>query len=287
MIGLKRGTVKLLPHDEKWISEARDTVEILKEIFGEVAISIEHVGSTAVPTVKAKPIIDIAVGVRSLEEVLPLVPALEEKGFIRRHTNLTGERMLFTCVGSEEDVRTHHVHVLPYGETLWISFVALRNYLTNNTAAAEAYENLKEELAQKYPCDRVAYTEGKNEFLRYATRKAVVYHYLGKTVHIGIDRPIGFLHEKKPESILYPINYGYIPNVLGGDDEELDVYLLGVKEPVEEYTCRIIGIVHRSDDVEDKLIGAPEGMSFTKEEMEEAVNFQEKYHQSCVEAICI
>lgn len=122
--------------------------------------------------------------------------------------------------------------------------------------------------------------------MTYEERKAQVYSYLGKTVTIGIDRPIGFVHEKKDGTRLtYPINYGYIPGVLGGDDEELDVYLLGVDHPVESYTCRIIGIVHRKNDVEDKLVGVPEGMSFTAAEMTEAVHFQEQYYDSYVETL--
>ena len=106
--------------------------------------------------------------------------------------------------------------------------------------------------------------------------------YLGKTVTIGIDRPIGYVHHKGEKTLVYPINYGYIPDVLGGDGEELDVFLLGVDHPVESYTGRIIGIVYRADDVEDKLIMAPEGMSFTVEEMTEAICFQEKYYDSRV-----
>ena len=86
--------------------------------------------------------------------------------------------------------------------------------------------------------------------MTYEERKAQVQSYLGKTVTIGIDRPIGYVHVKEKYSLTYKINYGYIPGVLGGDDEELDVYLLGVDEPVEEYTARIIGIVHRENDVE-------------------------------------
>ena len=106
--------------------------------------------------------------------------------------------------------------------------------------------------------------------------------YLGQTVTIGIDRPIGYVHRKGEKTLIYPINYGYIPDVLGGDGEELDVYLLGVDHPVESYTGRIIGIVYRADDVEDKLIMAPEGMDFTAEEMTAAVAFQEKYYDSRV-----
>ena len=85
--------------------------------------------------------------------------------------------------------------------------------------------------------------------------------------------------------MIYPINYGYIPGVLGGDGEELDVFLVGVDEPVSTYTGRIVGIVYRADDVEDKLIMAPEGESFTADQMARAVYFQEKYYQSTIRAI--
>ena len=121
--------------------------------------------------------------------------------------------------------------------------------------------------------------------MTFEERKAQVKAYLGKTVKIGIDRPIGYIHKKESYSLTYPINYGYIPGVLGGDGEELDVYLLGVNEPVEEYECRIIAIVHRHNDIEDKLVGAPENMIFTKEDIEKAIEFQEQYYNTEIEAL--
>ena len=121
--------------------------------------------------------------------------------------------------------------------------------------------------------------------MTYEERKEQVKSYLGKTVKIGIDRPIGYVHKKENYSLTYPLNYGYIPGVLGGDGEELDVYLLGVETPVEEYECRIIAIVHRHNDVEDKLVGAPIGMSFTKEEISNAVHFPEQYYDNQIETV--
>ena len=109
--------------------------------------------------------------------------------------------------------------------------------------------------------------------------------YLGQTVTIEIDRPIGYIHRKGDKTLVYPINYGFIPGVLGGDGEELDVYLLGVEHPVESYTGQIIGIVYRADDVEDKLVMAPEGVMFTAEQMAKAVQFQEKYYHTTIRAL--
>ena len=118
-----------------------------------------------------------------------------------------------------------------------------------------------------------------------AERHAQVEGYLGKVVTIEIDRPIGYVHHKGGKTLVYPINYGYIPDVLGGDGEELDVFLVGVEESVSTYTGRIIGIVYRADDVEDKLVMAPEGMSFSAEEIARAVYFQEKYYRTTIRAL--
>lgn len=114
-------------------------------------------------------------------------------------------------------------------------------------------------------------------------RKKLVHSFLGKTVNIKIDRPIGYVHQKDGYSLTYPVNYGYIPDCFGGDGEELDVYLLGISVPVAEYTAEVIGIVHRKNDVEDKLLAVPHGMDFTKEEIAQAVHFQEQYYDTEIE----
>jgi inorganic pyrophosphatase len=116
-------------------------------------------------------------------------------------------------------------------------------------------------------------------------RKELVDFYLGKVVDIKIDRPIGYIHKKGEKTLHYEINYGFIEGVLGGDGEELDVYLLGVDKPVDEYKVEIIGAVYRENDVEDKLIAAPVGMSFDKEEIEKQIHFQEKYYKTYVETV--
>ena len=121
--------------------------------------------------------------------------------------------------------------------------------------------------------------------MTFEERKALVKSYLGKTVNIKIDRPIGYVHKKENYSLTYPINYGYIPGILGGDGEELDVYLLGVDTPVTEYTGKIIGIVHRENDVEDKLVMAPEGMDFSQNEIAQQVHFQEQYYKTTIEVL--
>ena len=117
-------------------------------------------------------------------------------------------------------------------------------------------------------------------------RNSLVKRYLGKTVTIRTDRPIGYVHKKENYTLVYPVNYGFIPGVYGGDGEEFDVYLLGVDKPVMEYTCRIIGAAYRKNDVEDKLIAAPVGKYFTAEEMRSAIDFQEKWYDTEIISIC-
>lgn len=122
-------------------------------------------------------------------------------------------------------------------------------------------------------------------FLTSEQREALIEAYLGRTVTVTIDRPIGFHHVTKGIHLDYTINYGYLPGVTGGDGEEQDVYILGVDTPLETFTGPIIGVVRRSDDNEDKFIAAPEGMRFTSGEMAEAVRFVEKYFEGTIQSM--
>ena len=99
--------------------------------------------------------------------------------------------------------------------------------------------------------------------------------YIGKIVKVIIDRPLGSKHPKYDYE--YPVNYGYVPNTKSGDGEELDVYVLSVFEPLNEYTGQCIAVIHRTDDDDDKLIVVPEGVNLEDVEIEKAVAFQEKW----------
>ena len=116
-------------------------------------------------------------------------------------------------------------------------------------------------------------------------REELIRDMLGKTVHIVIDRPIGYVHVKNGITFRYPVNYGYIPGLMAGDGDEQDVYILGVDEPLEEFTGRIIGVVRRKDDNEDKLVAAPEGVLFHQGQIADAVHFVEQYFDSTCESI--
>lgn len=102
---------------------------------------------------------------------------------------------------------------------------------------------------------------------------------IGKTVEGKIDRPLGTYHPKV-KTLYYPVNYGYVSGIIGGDGAEQDVYYLGEDKPVYEFKGKVIAVVHRFNDVEDKWIVAKDGTTFTKEEIENAVEFQEKFFDS-------
>ena len=122
-------------------------------------------------------------------------------------------------------------------------------------------------------------------FLTSEEREILIRQYLGKTVTVTVDRPVGFHHVTKGIHLDYTINYGFLPGVIGGDGEDQDVYILGISEPLETFTGRIIGVVRRKDDNEDKFIAAPEGLTFTAEQMKQEIFFVEKYFDSTVFSI--
>ena len=102
--------------------------------------------------------------------------------------------------------------------------------------------------------------------------------YLNKTIEVKIDRPLGSKHPK--HSFIYPVNYGYIPNTISGDGEELDCYVLGTYEPLETFKGKCIAIIHRLNDNDDKLIIVPENKSFSNNEIRVLTEFQEQYFKS-------
>lgn len=105
---------------------------------------------------------------------------------------------------------------------------------------------------------------------------------IGKAVCVTVDRPLGSAHPKY-KNMIYPINYGYIDGIIAPDGDPQDAYILGAAIPLKQFTGRVIAIIHRRDDVEDKWVVAPEGMSFTADQIMAQVAFQEQYFNSTVE----
>lgn len=102
---------------------------------------------------------------------------------------------------------------------------------------------------------------------------------IGDIVTVTVDRPMGSCHPEHKD-ICYPINYGYIAGIIAPDGEEQDAYIIGVNTPVESFTGRVVAVIHRFDDVEEKWVVAPQDAIFTKDEIMEQVYFQEQYFNS-------
>lgn len=102
---------------------------------------------------------------------------------------------------------------------------------------------------------------------------------IGAIVTVTVDRPLGSYHPEHRE-MYYPVNYGYIKGITAPDGEEQDAYILGVNKPVSEFTGKVIAVVHRYNDVEEKWVVAPEGKIFSAEEIKNQIAFQEQYFQS-------
>lgn len=106
----------------------------------------------------------------------------------------------------------------------------------------------------------------------------------GQQVSVKMDRPLGSRHPNHADMV-YPVNYGYVPDVIGGDGEEQDAYVLGVDVPLENFNGQLIAVIHRRDDCEDKWVVVPEGLTMTAGEIRNAVYFQERYFDSVIEML--
>lgn len=160
MLGLQRNTVKLESHQPIWDSAAKETISLLWSVLKDTAADIQHIGSTAIPSISAKPIIDIAVGMHEIEDIQRFIPELEEKSIIFRGPEHNGQ-YLFVIGDFEKDTRTHHIHVVKWKSVEWNHYIDFRDYLIANPSKAAEYHELKLQLEKQYPNDRIAYTEGK------------------------------------------------------------------------------------------------------------------------------
>lgn len=163
-IGMKRGTVYLEPHQPEWERAAEETIQTLKNILGSIAADIQHIGSTSIRTISSKPIIDIAVAVNDYELVLNKCDELEKAEIVFRFDERP-EQLLFVMGDFEKDTRSHHIHVVLYGSDEWNNYIDFRDYLNTHIEAAKEYEAVKFRLAEQYPDDRIAYTDGKQEVI--------------------------------------------------------------------------------------------------------------------------
>ena len=171
MIGLKRGNVELMSHQEEWNKNAENVILELKQLLGDAAVDIQHVGSTAIDSIYAKPIIDIVIGVRNLNDIVSYVELLKQHDFVFRGEDVEGQ-LLFVMGDFEKDTRTHHIHVVKWNGEEWNNYINFRNYLNCRPDKARLYDACKKKMASQFPDDRRSYTAGKQELIECLLKEA-------------------------------------------------------------------------------------------------------------------
>jgi len=170
-LGLKRGTVKLEPYDPEWTTLFELEKECIQNVLKRDALAIEHIGSTAIPGMDAKPILDLMVAVDSIDDFSRYTPELESLGYSFMRDNQSEQEHVLYVKGPEE-CRTHYLKLTTLGSNFWHEHILFRDYLISHPDRAEAYKKLKHELLEKFADDRPRYTNDKAAFIKEIIRIA-------------------------------------------------------------------------------------------------------------------
>ncbi|MBU4204957.1 GrpB family protein [Patescibacteria group bacterium] len=170
IIGLQSKKVRLFSYNPAWKRLYKEEEKLLRFVIGKYVLDIQHVGSTSIPGAKAKPIIDIAIGVKNLKEGEKCIKPLKQLGYEYKHNAGIKGRHFF--VKGNEINRTHYVHIEKLDGRLWKNHIIFRDYLRKYKETVKEYNELKEKLAKKYKDDRDTYTAWKDSFIQGIIKKA-------------------------------------------------------------------------------------------------------------------
>jgi len=173
MIGLKRDVVEVVAHDPTWTMLAVDACKAVRTACGELIVDLQHVGSTAVPDLPAKPILDIAAAVVTFDAMPGIIRHLTRIGYLYRGDHGSAGGHVFVAESSP-DVRTIHLHVVEYSGSQWRSYLLFRDLLRHKPMLRKRYAGLKRDLMTMHRDDRESYTAAKAEFIREALDNNVV-----------------------------------------------------------------------------------------------------------------
>ncbi|MFA6278744.1 MAG: GrpB family protein [Candidatus Paceibacterota bacterium] len=168
MVGLKRGIVKLVRHQKRWKKAFEVERERLLKQLGKLVIDIQHIGSTSISGIEAKPIIDMSAGIRKLRDAGTLIKPLSRLGYTFYRKS---GKQIFFAKGLDKK-RTHYLHMMRYCGVTWNNDLLFRTYLRNHPQRAKAYATIKLRLAKRYTNDRKKYTAGKSQFIKETLRLA-------------------------------------------------------------------------------------------------------------------
>src|SRR3989344_4219475 len=171
IIGLKRRTVSLVPHNNKWFWLFEAEKKRLQKILGKDAIAIEHIGSTSVPGLAAKPVIDISVGLADFKRGRAIIKEMTKAGYAYRPNWGRLDQHILFAKGNDKS-RTHYLHFIKFKGITWKKDILFRDYLRSHPATAKQYGKLKYKLAKFYPNDRGSYTKAKTAFITTVLKRA-------------------------------------------------------------------------------------------------------------------
>ncbi len=269
--GLKGGAVALVDPaawEKEWKAAWEKAAGDWKKVLGDNLSAMERIGSAAVENrqfqAKSKPIADVAVAVRDFRGVLDCAKELSKLGYLHLEKHDTDQQLFFI----HKDLNgacTHHIYVVREHGDLFHTLCNFRDYLDVNTDKLRKYDSLKQELAEKYPNDLHAYNRGKAKFVQNVASEANDYFTLGQTITVTVTNPIG------PG---YPVNYGYHQALFEKAGQKQMVYVLGVSEPVGEFTGVVIAVV-KHENTANKLVVAPKGTIYYEPEIAQTLSFKE------------
>jgi GrpB-like predicted nucleotidyltransferase (UPF0157 family) len=160
-LGLEHGVVRLSDYRQLWADLYLEEEKRIKAAVGHLIVDLQHIGSTAIPGIKAKPILDMMAGVAQLEKALLCEAPLETIGYdYIAHAGIANDYVFGKGVA-----RTHYLHVVEYGGAKWTNHLCFRDRLRNDPELAQAYERLKEELSRKFSDSRAKYHDAKSKFI--------------------------------------------------------------------------------------------------------------------------
>ena len=164
MLGQHKADITVVPYQSGWKALYESEVVLLSSALGEKALHIEHIGSTSIPGMVAKPIIDIMVAVKSLPQATEHIPVLESFGYEYRAHDTVPERMFF-AKESAPKYRTHHLNLTQQDSGFWKNQLSFRDYLRKHTKISTEYGELKKRLAEIYAQTQLLDPDGKTEFV--------------------------------------------------------------------------------------------------------------------------
>jgi GrpB-like predicted nucleotidyltransferase (UPF0157 family) len=170
MIGLRRNTVRVVDYDPGWPALYASEYESFRHILEDLVKDVQHVGSTAVPGLPAKPILDVAIAVSTLKLVQDIAGRLAEIGYIYRG-DMRGDGDYLLVKEPEPDIRTVHVHVVESSSTQWKNYLLFRDILRNDPDTRKEYAETKLALAKQFPNDRESYTSAKDQFIQQVLKE--------------------------------------------------------------------------------------------------------------------